>query len=341
MKVKNILSILVGITGLLSCTKADFNSWSYSIESPGNSHKTRTISQEDSVSYSQVLQDSVVLEEEWHLPSFSILKRNGENGLEYTVLNSYFQGFRAIQNYADSSYYKGQTEIIDGITCKLQVLELQSGYLGAWIDSSQSNVLEEFPDLEGRAVRINRFVGEERESWELIEESRSVIPPIDTSGSFVFPEVWLVDPRVGTPQVNNFLLEFEIEDWETKLPLTNTHVCITRNDTVYFDTSAEKTDQIKIYLPIDHKVLVEVGADDYLSKSVALDLRNVPAERQEGGFSTILNFTLFKDQDGFDKSLLDLPLGKAKYNEELNNIEFDLDYSRSRQTLILESLQTH
>lgn len=63
---------------------------------------------------------------------------------------------------------------------------------------------------------------------------------------------------------------------------------------------------------------------DRVSKTVTLDLRNIPLSDREGGFGSNVDVNLFPPIPGEDLSFLDQPMGRMSYNPALQNMEWDM-----------------
>ena len=72
----------------------------------------------------------------------------------------------------------------------------------------------------------------------------------------------------------------------------------------------------------------------YVSKYVTIDLRDIPPAKQVGGFEMNIDISLFKQLDGIDYSLLDEPIGKAKYYAKTGVMVWDMAYTQDMQRKI-------
>ncbi|HMN04290.1 MAG TPA: hypothetical protein PKD45_01070 [Flavobacteriales bacterium] len=71
-----------------------------------------------------------------------------------------------------------------------------------------------------------------------------------------------------------------------------------------------------------------------VAKMVEIDLRDVPDSLWAGGVAMNIEMTLFETLPGVDYSILAEPMGRARYNAELDNIAWDLEYTEGiRQQL--------
>ena len=92
-----------------------------------------------------------------------------------------------------------------------------------------------------------------------------------------------------------------------------------------FKTSA--SGKFDLYLPLGNDYVIQFGKTGFISKKVSLATKSIPEEDRAGGFETNLDMTIFGDIPGFDKSILDQPIGKAGFNPQNNAMEFDYEYT--------------
>lgn len=79
----------------------------------------------------------------------------------------------------------------------------------------------------------------------------------------------------------------------------------------------------------DYKMVYEGGT--MVSKNILIDTRNIPEEERQGGFGMNVDMTLFKETPGLDVSILDKPIGKAKYQAGDGALSWDYEYTREIQ----------
>lgn len=82
-----------------------------------------------------------------------------------------------------------------------------------------------------------------------------------------------------------------------------------------------------LYLPLGNDYIIQFEKPGFISKKVSLATKSIPEEDRAGGFETNLDMTLFAEVEGFDKSILDQPIGKAGFNPQTNAMEFDFEYT--------------
>ena len=79
---------------------------------------------------------------------------------------------------------------------------------------------------------------------------------------------------------------------------------------------------------------LEYGGAGLVAKTVEIDLTGVPDSVWAGGMAMNIEITLFKENPDLDYSVLDEPIGKARYIEQAGRLEWDLAYTEGiRQRL--------
>lgn len=79
----------------------------------------------------------------------------------------------------------------------------------------------------------------------------------------------------------------------------------------------------------DYK-MVYVGGGK-VSKNILIDTRDIPEEERLGGFGMNVDMTLFDETPGLDVTILEQPIGKAKYQAGEGALSWDYEYTRQIQ----------
>jgi hypothetical protein len=72
--------------------------------------------------------------------------------------------------------------------------------------------------------------------------------------------------------------------------------------------------------------VVTFGAKGYITRSVEIDLRNIPSTVWLYGTAMNVDITLFKEMPGLDITLFKLPAGKARYDPAKSAVVWDDEY---------------
>lgn len=128
-----------------------------------------------------------------------------------------------------------------------------------------------------------------------------------------------------------------IKDLENKAPISDARVVMFSaaegSDTVF----ANDTGYYECHLGYEHWTLV-FEAPGFVSKRVIIDGRDVPEEQRSGGHGMNVEMTLFPPQPGRDFSILESPIGVARYNEVDSAIVWDVAYTDSIRDLVQREL---
>ena len=126
---------------------------------------------------------------------------------------------------------------------------------------------------------------------------------------------------------DDLLIQGAIKNKDTMKKMENVTVTVYQNGSVYDSFTTTSNGRYKFELPLGSSYSIKFSTEEFLSKAVNLDTRNIPEEDRDGGFLMDMDMTLFAYVEGFDKSILDQPIGKAVFDPLKNSIEFDYDYT--------------
>lgn len=84
----------------------------------------------------------------------------------------------------------------------------------------------------------------------------------------------------------------------------------------------------EFFLDLGQEYEVTFEKKGLVSKKVYMDSRNIPEEDIGAGFSMNIEMSLFEEVEGLDITILEQPIGKAKYNPNTGALEFDFAYTQ-------------
>ncbi len=119
----------------------------------------------------------------------------------------------------------------------------------------------------------------------------------------------------------------------------NVTVTVYQNGSVFDSYTTSSNGRYEFELPLGMNYSFKFSSEDFLAKSINVDTRNIPDEDKAGGFDMDMDVSLFAYVEGFDKSILDQPIGKAKFDPVKNSIEYDFDYTAKITQLINEEFE--
>jgi hypothetical protein len=126
---------------------------------------------------------------------------------------------------------------------------------------------------------------------------------------------------------DDLLIQGAVKNKDTMKKMENVTVTVYQNGSVYDSFETTSNGRYKFELPLGSSYSIKFSTEEFLSKAVNLDTRNIPEEDRAGGFVMDMDMTLFAYVEGFDKSILDQPIGKASFDPLKNSIEFDFEYT--------------
>jgi tetratricopeptide (TPR) repeat protein len=120
-----------------------------------------------------------------------------------------------------------------------------------------------------------------------------------------------------------------VKDVENSKKMDGVTVTVKKNGQEVDKIVTNASGKYEFFLDIAGDYLIEYSKSGVVSKKVALDSKNVPIDDASAGFSMNIDMTLFKTMEGLDVSILNQPIGRAKYNAETGQLEFDFEYTKT------------
>lgn len=106
-------------------------------------------------------------------------------------------------------------------------------------------------------------------------------------------------------------------------------IVITQNNKEYREIRSNVEGKFELYLPLDHTYNIKFKKNNFVSKNIDVDARNIPENVRRGGFSMKLDVDLFESIPDLDFSILDDPMGKAKWDPNKGIINWNYDHINS------------
>jgi hypothetical protein len=103
----------------------------------------------------------------------------------------------------------------------------------------------------------------------------------------------------------------------------------------------DKSGKADFKLEPDNDFLIKFTKPGYVSKSIRMDTRNVPADdiMENMIFRTGPEVELFQEVEGLDVSILDQPIGILVYDNSMKDFSYDMEYTKSIQVKVQEMLR--
>ena len=131
-----------------------------------------------------------------------------------------------------------------------------------------------------------------------------------------------------------YYISGQLKDKEFKKRLDGVQIIVYKDGGQFDVYNSGTSGKYEFNLPLGFVYDVKFTKQDYLSKIVRVDTRNIPEEDKAGGFETNMNGELFKAPEGFNTDILKEPMAVASFNSQTNTLEFDFEYSEKRQKAI-------
>ncbi len=127
----------------------------------------------------------------------------------------------------------------------------------------------------------------------------------------------------------------QLKDQLTKKKLEDVTVQVFKDGALFDNFNAGKSGKYDLNLPLGPTYDIKFSkAGEFLSKTIRVDTKNIPAEERMGGFDMNLDGTLFAYREGFNTDLLKEPMAKAKYDPAGDGFGFDNEYTDKRMKAI-------
>ena len=130
-----------------------------------------------------------------------------------------------------------------------------------------------------------------------------------------------------------------VKDYNSGEKLENITITVTAGGEQIDQITTKGNGKYEFFLPLGKLYIIRYNRDDLVAKKVQLDSREIPEQDAMAGFSMNIEMTLFENMEGLDTSLLDEPIGKAKFDPEKSTMEFDFEYTRQIQSKIKDMMK--
>jgi hypothetical protein len=129
-----------------------------------------------------------------------------------------------------------------------------------------------------------------------------------------------------------------VRDEITKLKLENAQLIILKDKKKQEEISVI-SGKYSLDLPLGSKYTFIFKAKGYVQKIILIDTRNIPDQNTTGGFQLNMDIQLVSYVKGYNKKLNEVPIAKAGFDPEIDDLVFDIPYTKGRIALIEAELQ--
>ncbi len=128
-------------------------------------------------------------------------------------------------------------------------------------------------------------------------------------------------------QVDNVYVYGTVKDYVSSKKLDGITVTVFKNGGKLAEvvTNASGKYEFNLDYGSDYKLVYSKAG--MVSKNIAIDTKNIPEEERVGGHGMNVEMTLFTELPGIDFSVLQQPIGKAKFDATTKEVTWDLQYT--------------
>jgi tetratricopeptide (TPR) repeat protein len=151
---------------------------------------------------------------------------------------------------------------------------------------------------------------------------------------------FLLNTLMGYSQNEIVHVYGQLKDQITKKKLEDVTVQVFKDGALFDNFNAGKSGKYDLSLPLGPTYDIKFSkTGEFLSKTIRIDTKNIPAEERMGGFDMNVDGTLFAYREGFNTDLLKEPMAKAKYDPAGDGFGFDSEFTEKRMKAIEEEFK--
>jgi|GEM_PF-2167287 len=256
--------------------------------------------------------------------------------LETSLRGDLLEYFR-LNSAPDSIVYLDEKDKWQGFTIHKALVydaaSLPEGPAEAWYTKEIRNYWPYLPDMPGMFVKYRYSMRGVPVDYVLVSASEDLesAPSLDKADcDHLFPEVFVINPSLGTPYNADYHLLGDIKLEELNNPIAFASIEIYRNDSLYYEAGSDSIGSFSFYLPLGHLYHLKYTGEGFVSKVVEMDMRLSDDVDVSGGFESEIGMSLFYDQGNEQlKEYMKQPIGKCKFNETSKAFEFDFEYTKN------------
>lgn len=133
---------------------------------------------------------------------------------------------------------------------------------------------------------------------------------------------------------HDLLIHGIVRDQQSRSPLQGVRVALVSDGKPTQGVFTDLNGRYSLDLAFDQVHRVEYSVAGRVGKHILVDLRDVPEDERESGYTMEVDIRLFPLDRGQDTNALALPMGKARYYPERGALEWDLAYTDSVRKLL-------
>jgi hypothetical protein len=118
-----------------------------------------------------------------------------------------------------------------------------------------------------------------------------------------------------------------VKDYTSSKKLDGVTVSVFKNGAKLAETTTNASGKYEFNLDYGSDYKIVYGKTGVVAKNITIDTRNIPEEERVGGHGMNVEMTLFNELPGMDFSVLQQPIGKAKFDAATSEVTWDLQYT--------------
>lgn len=142
-------------------------------------------------------------------------------------------------------------------------------------------------------------------------------------------------------QVDNVYVYGTVKDYISSKKLDGVVVSVFKNGAKLAETTTNASGKYEFNLDYGSDYKIVYGKGGMVAKNITIDTRNIPEEERTGGHGMNVEMTLFNELPGMDFSVLQQPIGKAKFDATTSEVTWDLQYTEQIRSEIARLMQEY
>ncbi len=142
-------------------------------------------------------------------------------------------------------------------------------------------------------------------------------------------------------QVDNVYVYGTVKDYTSAKKLDGVVVSVYKNGAKLTETTTNASGKYEFNLDYGADYKITYAKAGIVSKNITIDTRNIPEEERVGGHGMNIEMTLFQELPGIDFSVLNQPIGKAKFDPTSSEVTWDLQYTEQIRSEIARLMKEY
>ena len=124
-------------------------------------------------------------------------------------------------------------------------------------------------------------------------------------------------------------IQGNIKDSFSMKKLESVQITVIQNGKQFDSFTTTGSGKYNLELPLGYDYKIQFSKLDFVAKTIEIRTKDIPKEDMRGGFQMSMDVSIFENQEGFNTSILDKPIGIASFDPQRNSIDFDFPYTES------------